>query len=365
MSNNTSKNVGSQSTSSESISTEFSSGEFSSGESSSRAAVPSLSAENLTKAFGTRVSVDKLNLKIYPGELYALLGDNGAGKTTTIGMLTTLIKPTSGSFSICGHNGLRDSNKIRGLFGVVSQDVSVYHELTVYENLRFLAELYGLRRDAVDKRIEQVLVGSNLVDRLNDRAGNLSGGMQRRLAIACAMINEPKVLFMDEPTVGLDPAARREIWTSLKDLKKLGVTVLLTTHYLEEAEILADRIGIIRSGKLVVEGTVQDLSSRIQGMRGLALKLADSLDVEDADLQRKLQQITNRFACTVRVDKLRNTLYLSQPDEASAREFLRFVFDWLESEAIPFSKFASGEPNLEDVFMAVTKTHQHKGAEDV
>ncbi|MCA0315811.1 MAG: ABC transporter ATP-binding protein [Candidatus Melainabacteria bacterium] len=354
MSNNTSKQVGPASSSTESLSG-----------SSISAAVPSLSAENLTKTFGPRVSVDKLNLKIYPGELYALLGDNGAGKTTTIGMLTTLIKPSSGTFSICGHDGLKNSNKIRGLFGVVSQDVSVYHELTVYENLRFLAELYGLKGEAVDKRIEQVLVGSNLVDRLNDRAGNLSGGMQRRLAIACAMINEPKVLFMDEPTVGLDPAARREIWTSLKDLKKLGVTVLLTTHYLEEAEILADRIGIIRSGKLVIEGTVQDLSSRIQGMRGLALKLADGLDVEDAALQSKLEKVTSRFTCTVRIDKLRNTLYLSQPDEVSAREFLRFVFDWLESEAIPFIKFASGEPNLEDVFMAVTKTHQHKGADDV
>ena len=141
MSNNTSKQVGPASSSTESLSA-----------SSITAAVPSLSAENLTKTFGPRVSVDKLNLKIYPGELYALLGDNGAGKTTTIGMLTTLIKPSSGTFSICGHDGLKNSNKIRGLFGVVSQDVSVYHELTVYENLRFLAELYGLKGEAVDRK---------------------------------------------------------------------------------------------------------------------------------------------------------------------------------------------------------------------
>lgn len=318
-------------------------------------ALPSLRTENLTKMFGSRVSVDNLNLCIYPGELYALLGDNGAGKTTTIGMLTTLLRPTSGRFFICGHDGIKDGRRIRGLFGVVSQDLSVYNELTVYENLRFLAELYGLKGASVDKRIEQVIAGSSLVSRLNDRAGNLSGGMQRRLSIACAMINEPKVLFMDEPTVGLDPAARREIWSSLKDLKKLGVTILLTTHYLEEAEILADRIGIIRGGKLIVEGSVSELSERIEGMRGLSIKLKDAVSADGPEIARKLDKIKERFNILIRHDCLRNTIYLSQPEHVSVNEFLRYVFDWLESEDIPFTKFASGEPNLEDVFMAVAR----------
>lgn len=321
----------------------------------------SLKTLNLIKKFGERVSVDNLNLTIYPGELYALLGDNGAGKTTTIGMLTTLLSPTSGSFYVCGFDGLKQSNKIRGLFGVVSQDVSVYNELTVYENLRFLAELYGIKSSQIDARIGQLLAGTSLLDRLNERAGNLSGGMQRRLSIACAMVNSPKVLFMDEPTVGLDPAARREIWASLKDLKKLGVTILLTTHYLEEAELLADRIGIIRAGRLTAEGTVHELAERIAGMRGLSIKLLDTVKVEEtcADLSAKVERLKAKFKAAqniqVRFDNLRNTLYLSQPEDVAQFDYLHTVFDWLKEEGLPFSKFASGEPNLEDVFLAVSR----------
>lgn len=321
----------------------------------------SLKTLNLTKKFGERVSVDNLNLTIYPGELYALLGDNGAGKTTTIGMLTTLLTPTSGGFYVCGFDGLKQSNKIRGLFGVVSQDVSVYNELTVYENLRFLAELYGINGALIDERIRQLLSGTSLLDRLNERAGNLSGGMQRRLSIACAMVNSPKVLFMDEPTVGLDPAARREIWASLKELKKLGVTILLTTHYLEEAELLADRIGIIRAGKLTAEGTVHELAERIAGMRGLSIKLLDSVKVEESctNLAGQVERLKSKFKAgqniQVRFDNLRNTIYLSQPEDVTQFEYLHTVFDWLKEEDLPFSKFASGEPNLEDVFLAVSR----------
>jgi len=315
----------------------------------------SLRTENLTKRFGKRSSVDNLNLSIYPGELYALLGDNGAGKTTTIGMLTTLLAPTSGTFYICGYNGLTQARQIRGLFGVVSQDVSIYNELTVFENLKFLAELYGLKKTEIEARIVELLNYAGLMERVNDRACDLSGGMQRRLAIACAMVNRPKVLFMDEPTVGLDPASRRQIWAALKGLKKMGVTILLTTHYLEEAELLADRIGIIRDGKLLVEGTVQELAKKIQGMRGLSVRLTDEASVDDPGFKEKVERFTSRFGTTYRIDSLRNTLYMSQPDSVKMEEFLRMVLDFMSREEIPFNKFASGEPNLEDVFLAVSK----------
>lgn len=316
--------------------------------------VPSIRTTDLTRVFGQRVSVDKLNLSIYPGELYALLGDNGAGKTTTISMLTALLPPTSGEFFICGYNGVGESEKIKGCFGVVSQDLSVYLELTSYENLRFLADLYCLPRAIAEERIEKLLGRAGLLDRLNDRAESLSGGMQRRLAIACAMINEPKVLFMDEPTVGLDPVSRRQIWTTLKELKQSGVTILLTTHYLEEAELLADRIGIIRSGQLSVEGTVGELSQKIRGMRGVAIRLAPNLPVDSQEFSGKIAAIEKLFGVEVRTDVLRNTVYLSQPEE-DVSEYLLHVLEWLHREKIPFQKFATGEPNLEEVFLAVSR----------
>ncbi len=317
-------------------------------------------AQNLTKRFGSRISVDKLNLSIYPGELYALLGDNGAGKTTTISMLTTLLAPTSGEFFICGFNGLKQPEKIKGCFGAVSQDLALYQELTPYENLKFLANLYGLPKAEGEARIEKLLGRAGLIDRLNDRTQSLSGGMLRRLAIACAMINEPKVLFMDEPTVGLDPASRRLIWATLKELKAAGVTILLTTHYLEEAELLADRIGIIRDGKLTAEGTVSELARRIKGMRGISIKLASDCAVESPELATSLNFIKEKFGVEVRLDGLRNTIYLSQP-ESDTDQYHREIFDWLQREEIPFVKFATGEPNLEEVFLAVSKDLKENG----
>ncbi|MFA6211219.1 MAG: ABC transporter ATP-binding protein [Candidatus Obscuribacterales bacterium] len=322
---------------------------------SSDKAQASVSARNLTKRFGQRLSVDNLNLNIYPGELYALLGDNGAGKTTTISMLTTLLPPSSGEFFICGFNGLTEAEKIKGCFGVVSQDLALYNELTPYENLRFLSDLYGLPKKVGEERIEKLLRRAGLVDRLNDRTENLSGGMMRRLAIACAMINEPKVLFMDEPTVGLDPAARRLIWATLKELKGAGVTILLTTHYLEEAELLADRIGIIRAGQLTVEGTVPELAKRIRGMRGISIRLVQELAVDSEQIASAIDLLRAKFDLEVRLDTLRNTIYLTQLAQDNVETYHKEVFDWLYHENIPFLRFATGEPNLEEVFLAVSK----------
>ena len=320
----------------------------------------SVSARNLTKQFGQRLSVDNLNLNIYPGELYALLGDNGAGKTTTISMLTTLLPPSSGEFFICGFNGLSQAEKIKGCFGVVSQDLAVYNELTPYENLKFLSDLYGLPKKLSEERIEKLLRRAGLVDRLNDRTENLSGGMMRRLAIACAMINEPKVLFMDEPTVGLDPAARRLIWATLKELKSAGVTILLTTHYLEEAELLADRIGIIRSGRLTIEGTVPELAKRIRGMRGISIRLMQECSVDSPAVASALVLLKSKFALEVRLDSLRNTIYLTQLADDDVEHYHKEVFAWLYQENIPFLRFATGEPNLEEVFLAVSKDEEAK-----
>jgi ABC-2 type transport system ATP-binding protein len=314
-------------------------------------ATPYLQAKELIKDFGARRSVDALNISVYPGELYALLGDNGAGKTTTISMLTTLMKPTSGQIFICGHDALQQSERIKGAFGVVSQDVSIYQELTAYENLSFLANLYGVQRDKARSRIELLLEDAGLLERANELAGTFSGGMQRKLSIAAAMLHEPKVLFLDEPTVGLDPASRRQIWKSLIKLRESGVAILLTTHYLEEAELLANRIGIIRKGKLVVEGTIDELRQRIQGIRSISIRLHQSVDT--AALKPKIDELLKRLKAEVSFDLLRNTISFSQPKDYHPVNHLHQVLDWLECEKIMFSKFATSEPNLEEVFLAI------------
>ena len=199
-------------------------------------AEPAIKTCGLTKKFNERLSVDNLDLSIRKGELYALLGDNGAGKTTTINMLTTLLTPSSGEFYICGFRGGKETEEIKARFGIVSQEVAIYQELTAYENLKFIADLYGLDGSGLDDRIKELLLDAGLLERANDLAGEFSGGMKRKLSIAMALLHQPEVLFMDEPTVGLDPGSRRQIWQTLNSLKEKGVTILLTTHYLEEAE---------------------------------------------------------------------------------------------------------------------------------
>jgi ABC-2 type transport system ATP-binding protein len=310
-----------------------------------------IKAVNLTKTYREHTVVDRLNLDVAAGELYALLGDNGAGKTTTINMLTTLLPPTSGEFFICGYDGVKQAEKTKGAFGIVSQDVAIYQEMTAYENLSFVAQLYGIPRKPALERIERLLEQAGLTERANDLAGNFSGGMQRKLTIAAAMLHQPKVLFMDEPTVGLDPASRRQIWQQLKSLRNSGVTILLTTHYLEEAELLADRIGIIRQGKIVVQGSIDDLRTKIQSIRSIAIRLTKNIDPDY--LQAKLDLLLKRFATQVRFDPLRQTIAFAQPKDSQLVRVLHEVLNWLESENIPFTRFATSEPNLEEVFLAI------------
>lgn len=310
-----------------------------------------IKATNLCKVYGNRTVVDNLNLDIKAGELYALLGDNGAGKTTTISMLTTLVSPSSGQIFICGLDAVKQSEKTKGAFGIVSQDIAIYQELTAFENLWFVAQLYGIPKKQAMERIERLLEQAGLSARANDMAGSFSGGMQRKLTIASAMLHQPKVLFMDEPTVGLDTAARRQIWQQLKDLRNSGVAILLTTHYLEEAELLADRIGIIRQGKVVIEGTIDELRHKIQSIRSIAIRLTTAIDPDL--LNSMLDRLNNKYRSQVRYDPLRNTIAFAQPKDAQLVGALYEILQWLDNEKIAFSRFATSEPNLEEVFLAI------------
>jgi ABC-2 type transport system ATP-binding protein len=327
--------------------------------------VPAIKTVNLSRRFGKRVAVDQLNLTINQGELYCLLGDNGAGKTTTLNMLTTLLQPSEGEFFICGFNGLSQPEECKGVFGTVSQDVAIYQELTAYENLSFIASLYKLPKEKSAARIKELLAHSGLDDRAHDLVRTFSGGMQRRLTIAMALLHEPQVLFMDEPTVGLDPAARRQIWATLSNLREQGVTILLTTHYLEEAEILADRIGIIRMGKLVVEGTMPELRDKIQAICNIAVRLNNHLPA--VEMKAKIADAQNQLSMQVEYDASHNTLLFAQPDDLhdNSADYasqnnqlllnLQAVLVWLKNENISFASFATDQPSLEEVFLAVTK----------
>lgn len=236
-----------------------------------------MQAKGLTKKYKEKTAVNGLDLSIEDGELFALLGVNGAGKTTTIRMLTCLSKPTSGEAFICGHSVSDDSGAVKALVGVSPQDTAVAENLTVLENLEMTAKIYGLSKEKCSERITEMQKMFRLGEVMSQRAKTLSGGWKRRVSIAMALIPEPKVLFLDEPTLGLDVLARRELWSAIESLKG-KMTVILTTHYMEEAEQLSDRIAVMVAGKLRAVGTLAELE-QLTGETGLEnafVKLAEN-----------------------------------------------------------------------------------------
>ncbi|MDO4543337.1 MAG: ATP-binding cassette domain-containing protein [Clostridia bacterium] len=217
--------------------------------------------EKLTKDFKSRRAVNELDLEIREGECFALLGQNGAGKTTTIKLLCCLLPPTSGEAFVFGKSILHEADGIKSIINVSPQETAIAPKLSVRENLELIAELYGVERSEARRRAAELLEKFGLIDRAKDRAKSLSGGLQRRLSIAMAIITEPKLLFLDEPTLGLDVRARRELWSLVAQLKS-EMTVILTTHYMEEAEALCDRIAIMHEGVLRAVGTMDELKER-------------------------------------------------------------------------------------------------------
>jgi ABC-2 type transport system ATP-binding protein len=222
-----------------------------------------IEVKNLTKTYNGFKAVDNITFSIAPGEIFAFLGPNGAGKSTTIKMLTTLLHPDSGELSINHYNVLKQKDLVRKSFGIVFQDPSLDDELTAYENMYFHAMLYKVPREKIKPRIQELLEFVELWDRKNDLVKKFSGGMKRRLEIARGFLHHPKVLFLDEPTLGLDPQTRNHIWDYVKNLnKKEGTTVFFTTHYMIEAERVADQIAIIDQGKIITQGTLEQLKTQ-------------------------------------------------------------------------------------------------------
>lgn len=249
--------------------------------------------KNLSKKFKALTAVDNVSFAVKKGEIFAFLGPNGAGKSTTIKMLTTLLAPTNGKISMNGFDPITESLKVRKTFGIVFQDPSLDDELTALENMEFHGALYNVPKNILKNRIEQLLKIVELWDRRNDLVKNFSGGMKRRLEIARGLLHHPAILFLDEPTLGLDPQTRNHIWNYIKELNKSeGITVFFTTHYMDEAERIADRIAIIDHGKIITQGTAEQLKKKTK-----------KLTLEEAFIELTGRNIRNEEATSL--DSLR------------------------------------------------------------
>jgi ABC-2 type transport system ATP-binding protein len=253
-----------------------------------------IEVKNLVKRFGDITAVDSVSFNVEEGEIFAFLGPNGAGKTTTIKMFTTLLQSTSGKILIDGFDPEIDPDDVRRSFGIIFQDPSLDDELTAFENLEFHGVLYGVPKKIRRERIDELLSVAELEKRKNSLVKEFSGGMKRRLEVARGLLHHPKIIFLDEPTLGLDPQTRNHLWRYIKNMnQKEKITVFFSTHYMEEAERMADRIAIIDNGKIVAEGTSEELKER-----------TDSETLEDAFLKLTGKQIREEGAKSI--DNLRN-----------------------------------------------------------
>jgi ABC-2 type transport system ATP-binding protein len=270
----------------------------------------------LTRKFNDMTAVDDVNLTVDQGEIFGLLGPNGAGKSTFISMLCTILKPTSGTATVEGYDILSQASDVRRSIGIVFQDPSIDDKLTGMENMKLHADLYDVPRDVMQSRIDEVLKLVELEDRASNFVNTYSGGMRRRLEIARSLIHYPKVLFLDEPTVGLDPQSRDHIWNYIKDLKEReNITIILTTHYMEEADNLCDRIAIIDKSKIIALDTPQNLKSKLSGEtiviessdnKLLSEKLAEGKLVDDIMITDKelILTVTNAHTALARIVEL-------------------------------------------------------------
>jgi ABC-2 type transport system ATP-binding protein len=301
---------------------------------------PAIRVTGLRKSFGDQVVLNGIDLDVPEGTVFALLGPNGAGKTTTVHILTTLIGADGGEVRVAGHDVARDPDSVRAAIGVTGQLSAVDNLLTGEENLLLMADLRHLDRREGRRRAAQLLEQFDLVEAASKPAATYSGGMKRRLDLAMGLVGDPRIVFLDEPTTGLDPRSRRTMWQIIRDLVAGGVTIFLTTQYLEEADELADRIALLDHGRLVAEGTPDQLKRRIPGGHvRLQFAYPDGLEAAASTLGE-----------TVRDDQ---ALTLQVPSDGSVKS-LRALLDRLENASIEVSELSIHTPDLDDVFLTLT-----------
>ena len=304
--------------------------------------IPAVSATGLRKSFGDNVVLDGIDLDVRTGTVFALLGPNGAGKTTAVQILTTLIRADAGEIRVAGHDVVTEADAVRAAIGVTGQFSAVDGLLTGEENLRLMADLHHLERREGRRRARELLEQFDLGD-ATGRASTYSGGMRRRLDLAMGLVGDPRILFLDEPTTGLDPRSRQTTWQIVRGLVARGVTVFLTTQYLEEADQLADRIAVLDRGRLVAEGTPEELKRMVPGGH-VTLRLADA-----DGLRRAAAAVDGAVPDTAQ-------LTLQVPSDGSVTA-LRHLLERLDSAAVEVDGLTLHTPDLDDVFLALTDHH--------
>ncbi|MBB6735304.1 ATP-binding cassette domain-containing protein [Cohnella zeiphila] len=301
-------------------------------------------ARGLRKAFGDNQAVDGVDLNVRAGTIYGVLGPNGAGKTTTIRMLATLLRPDAGSARIFGYDVMKESQIVRQLIGVTGQYASVDESLSATENLVIFSRLLGLGRGEARRKAAELLEEFGLTEAAKRPLKNFSGGMRRRLDLAASLIAQPPLIFLDEPTTGLDPRTRSQMWDTIRRLVKTGSTVLLTTQYLDEADQLADRIAVIDRGRVVAEGTVDELKASI-GNSSLQLRIQDSRDIQSA--RRIVEQVLNvRSSVSAEAGKI--TAPMADADRVTD------LLVSLRNEGVRLAEISVQKPTLDEVFLTIT-----------
>jgi ABC-2 type transport system ATP-binding protein len=309
---------------------------------------PAIAVQGLVKRFGDLEAVKGVDFEVAPGEVFGFLGPNGAGKTTTINMLCTLLKPTSGAATVAGHDVVRERDEVRRNIGLVFQDPTLDTYMTAAQNLELHAELYGVQRDLVAPRMRQVLTMVGLWERKDTPVGTFSGGMRRRLEIARGLMHSPRVLFLDEPTIGLDPQTRRSIWTYIGELKQTEeITIFMTTHYMDEAE-WCERIAIMDHGEIVALDTPQALKSKVG---------TDRVTIHTEDDEATIATLAERFG----IDDARVAEGAVIFGVAGGEQFIPRLFSEL---GVPIHSVSVSRPTLDDVFLSYTGTTIRDAEED-
>ncbi len=304
-------------------------------------------SESLTKKFGGTSAVDGLSLSVEEGEIFGLVGPDGAGKSTTMRLLTSIMEPTSGDAWVAGHHVVTDAEAVKEDIGYMSQRFGLYPDLTVMENIEFYADIYGVPKKLRPERIERLLAFSNMTPFKKRQAGRLSGGMKQKLGLACALIHTPKVLFLDEPTNGVDPVSRRDFWRILYQLLRDKVTIFVSTAYLDEAE-RASRIGLMHKGKLLAAGTPDEVKTLMQG---------SILEIRSTEPRKALALLKARSSEAASLFGDRIHLVTREPERGAEEAELALAAAGLEVKGI-----RTIEPALEDVFVSVLAGERKEAA---
>lgn len=302
-----------------------------------------IEVQNLQKHFGDFIAVKGVSFEVGKGEIFSLLGPNGAGKSTTISMLSCLLQPTAGDACVMGHSIIREAQAVKSVIGIVPQDIALYGDLSARENLTFWGRMYGLHGSELARRVDEVLEIIGLVERQKDRVDKFSGGMKRRVNIGAALMHKPAVIIMDEPTVGIDPQSRRHILDNIKELNAHGMTVLYTTHYMEEAQELSTHIAIMDQGKIIACGTNSEL-----------VKIVGELDRIDLAVNTESENVVAAWQSTPGVHRVtREDGHLTVLAEDS-NQVLPHLFESATQVGVRVTSVEIQEPNLEAVFMHLT-----------